>query len=142
MKNVLVDTGYWLAISNKNDSHHNSAIKWMLDNQNAGFRLATTWVVMCESFFLIKNCVSYQKSVELFEAYSRSEFDIYDLKIENSQRVIELMKKYEDIDIDLADITLVVLAERLGTGDILTVDDKDFGILRWDRKRRFKQLLR
>lgn len=37
---------------------------------------------MCESFFLIKNLVSYQAAVGLFESYSRSAYDIYDLKAE------------------------------------------------------------
>jgi len=141
LKNILVDTGFWLAINNKKDKHYDKSIKWMIDNQSMDYRLATTWVVMCEAFFLIKNCVSYQKAVGLFESYSRSEFDIYDLKKESSNHVIEIMKKYEDLDVDLADISLVVLAEQLNTGDILTVDVNDFSALRWNRNKRFKQLL-
>lgn len=142
MKNILVDTGFWLAINNHNDKHHNKSIKWMVDNQDANYRLTTTWIVMCEAFFLIKNCVNYQKAVSLFESYSRSEFDIYDLKKESSARVIDIMKKYEDLDVDLADVSLVVLADQLNTGDILTIDVNDFNTLRWNRNKRFKQLLK
>lgn len=97
---------------------------------------------MCESFFLIKNLVSFPKAVALFESYSRSEFDIYDLNKDQSIKVIELMKKYQDLDTDLADISLVLLAEQLETGEILTVDRNDFEALRWKQTRRFKQLLR
>ena len=85
--------------------------------------------------------MSYQQAVELFESYSRSEFDIFDLRKEESSRVITIMKKYEDLDIDLADISIVVLAEHLNTGDILTVDNNDFNALRWNRNKQFKQLL-
>ena len=141
MKNILVDTGFWLAINNPNDKYHKKAITWLLDNQDAKYRFVTTWIVMCESFFLIKNLVSYQQAVELFESYSRSEFDIFDLRKEESSRVITIMKKYEDLDIDLADISIVVLAEHLNTGDILTVDNNDFNALRWNRNKQFKQLL-
>ena len=142
MKNVLVDTGFWLAINNPNDKYYKKAMTWLVDNQDVNYRFVTTWVVMCESFFLIKNLVSYQKAVELFESYSRSEFDVFDLKKEQSIRVIEIMKKYEDLDIDLADITIVILAEQLNTGDILTVDNNDFNALRWNRNKKFKQLMR
>jgi len=142
LKNILVDTGFWLAISNPNDKYYKKAMTWLVDNQDVNYRFVTTWVVMCESFFLIKNFVSYQKAVELFESYSRSEFDIFDLKKEQSIRVIEIMKKYEDLDIDLADITIVILAEQLNTGDILTVDKNDFNTLRWSRNKKFKQLMR
>jgi len=142
LKNILVDTGFWLAINNSNDKHYKKAIDWLEDNQSANYRFATTWVVMCESFFLIKNLVNYKKAVALFESYSRSEFDIYDLEKEKSQRVIELMNKYEDLDIDLADISLLLLAEELNTGSILTVDTNDFNTLRWNKNKNFKLLLK
>ncbi len=116
-------------------------MSWLMNNQSKDYRFATTWVVMCESFFLIKNFVGYKKAVALFESYSRTEYDIYDLEKESIQRVIDLMKKYEDMDVDLADVSLVLLAEKLDTGDILTVDRNDFTALRWKKNKRFKQLL-
>jgi len=142
LRNILVDTGFWLALNNTNDKHHKRSYNWLYDNQNTDYRLATTWIVMCESFFLIKNLVNYNKAVELFESYAQSEFDIYDLQKNNSFRVLEIMKKYQDLNIDLADISLVVLAEELNTGAILTVDTKDFDTLRWNKNKSFKQLLR
>ena len=142
MRNILVDTGFWLAINNSKDTYHKKAVTWLADNHDANYRFVTTWIVMCESFFLIKNLVSYQKSVTLFDSYSRSEFDIFDLRKDQSTRIIELMKKYEDLDIDLADISIVVLAEHLQTGDILTVDSNDFDALRWNRNKHFNQLMR
>jgi len=141
LKNILVDTGFWLAINNANDAYYKKAMTWLVDNHDANYRFVTTWIVMCESFFLIKNLVSYQKAVELFESYSRSEFDIFDLRKEQSSKVITIMKKYEDLDINLADISMLLLAEHLNTGDILTVDKNDFNALRWNRNKHFKQLL-
>lgn len=142
MRSILVDTGFWLALNNNNDKHHKKALNWLIDKQNVDYRFATTWIVMCESFFLIKNLVNYNKAVELFVSYSQSEFDIYGLGKDDSMRVLELMNKYKDLDIDLADISLVILAEELNTGAILTVDAKDFDALRWNKNKVFKQLLR
>jgi len=42
---------------------------------------------------------------------------------------------------DLADASLVVLAESLGHGRILTTDQRDFHTYRWKTRRPFESLL-
>jgi uncharacterized protein len=42
---------------------------------------------------------------------------------------------------DLADASLVVLAEQLGHGRILTVDRRDFSVYRWQNNQPFENLL-
>jgi predicted nucleic acid-binding protein len=42
---------------------------------------------------------------------------------------------------DLADASLVILAEELGTGDILSTDQRDFGAYRWKSRKPFRNLL-
>ncbi len=49
-------------------------------------------------------------------------------------RASALMAKYHDLPMDFADATLVVLAERLGTPRIFTLDRKDFGAYRLGRR--------
>jgi predicted nucleic acid-binding protein len=45
------------------------------------------------------------------------------------------MSKYEDLPMDFADATLVVLAETLGTTSIFTLDRRDFGVYRIGRRK-------
>ncbi len=141
MKSIIVDTGFWLAINNENDRYHKAAISWLIENSDKPYRLVTTWLVLCEAFYLIKNLVSYSKATAFIETYHRQEFDVHDLSIEQSGRILELLKKYEDIDLDFADISIILLAEHLGSGELLTVDNRDFNILRWSRNKHFKNLL-
>jgi len=47
------------------------------------------------------------------------------------------MKQYHDLPMDLADATLVALADVLGISKIFTLDHKDFSIYRVKKKRRF-----
>jgi predicted nucleic acid-binding protein len=42
---------------------------------------------------------------------------------------------------DLADASLVVLAEELGSGRILSTDQRDFHTYRWKNRRPFHNLL-
>jgi len=47
------------------------------------------------------------------------------------------MAKYADVPMDFADACLVVLAERLGSDLIFTIDS-DFRVYRWKGRRSFR----
>ena len=42
---------------------------------------------------------------------------------------------------DLADASLVIVAEESGTGDILSTDARDLGAYRWKHRKPFRNLL-
>ena len=50
------------------------------------------------------------------------------------------MDRYEDLPMDFADATLVVLAEELDTRDVLTTDRRDFGVYRINGSKTFRIL--
>jgi uncharacterized protein len=51
------------------------------------------------------------------------------------------MEKYADLPMDLADASLVILAEFLGHGRILSTDIRDFNTYRWKQHKPFYNLL-
>lgn len=60
-----------------------------------------------------------------------------DLEINLYNRCRELMKKYYDLPMDLADATLVALGEEAGLSKVFTFDHKDFEIYRPKHRKRF-----
>jgi uncharacterized protein len=68
-------------------------------------------------------------------------FDIFDLDRYHYRRIEELMQKYCDLPMDLADASLIVLAEHLGHGRIFSSDLRDFNIYRWNNANPFENLL-
>ena len=52
-----------------------------------------------------------------------------------------LLRKYANLPMDLADASLVLLAEHLGHGRILSTDMRDFGAYRWKSRKPFKNIL-
>lgn len=56
------------------------------------------------------------------------------------RRCAALIEKYRDLDLGLADASVVAVAERLGTDRILTVDQRDFRVIRSARGRPFRLL--
>jgi uncharacterized protein len=51
------------------------------------------------------------------------------------------MEKYANVPMDYADATLVLLAERLGVFELLTLDRRGFSVFRSSRGKRFTLLL-
>jgi predicted nucleic acid-binding protein len=51
-----------------------------------------------------------------------------------------VVERYRDLELGLADASLVVLAERLGTTDVLTLDRRHFSALRMRKGKRFRLL--
>jgi predicted nucleic-acid-binding protein len=56
-------------------------------------------------------------------------------------KIERLMHKYADLPMDLADASLVILAEKLGHGRILSTDQRDFKTYRWKNHKPFQNLL-
>jgi predicted nucleic acid-binding protein len=51
------------------------------------------------------------------------------------------MEHYRDLPMDVADASLVILAEHVGSGRILSTDIRDFNSYRWKNRKPFKNLL-
>ena len=74
--------------------------------------------------------ISYERAVELFALMQTAAFQIVDLSKADRQRMHEIMQQYQDVELDIADVAQLVLAERLGITRIYTFDRRDFSIFR------------
>lgn len=54
---------------------------------------------------------------------------------------MSLMEKYQALPMDLADASLILLAESLNSGQILSTDKRDFRTYRWKNHYPFENLL-
>ena len=68
-------------------------------------------------------------------------FSIFSLRDAHLPRLNELMTQYADLPMDLADASLVLLAEHLGHGRIVSTDRRDFHTYRWKNHHPFTNLL-
>jgi len=135
---IIADTGFFLALANARDAHHETA-KQVLSH--IAEPLVTTWPVMTEACHLIANRLSAQAAETFVASAARGSFAVFDLQSTHLARIVELMAKYRQLPMDLADASLVILAEHLGSGRILTTDRRDFGTYRWKSRRPFKNLM-
>jgi predicted nucleic acid-binding protein len=136
---IIADTGFWLALANRRDEHH-AAARHVLDGLSE--RLITSWPVMTETCHLLSARLSMDACLAFVESARNGAFELFAVEPEHLPRVHVLMHKYRDLPMDLADASLVILAEALDSGRILSTDRRDFGAYRWKNRKPFRNLLR
>ena len=113
-----------IALFDRSDTHHVGVLNLLRDTPA---RYITTWPVMTEDSHMLDFDVRAQVDV-LRWVVSRGVI-VYEIDGESLSRIIELMEKYQDRPMDLADASLVVAAERLRINEIISIDS-DFDIYR------------
>lgn len=135
---IIADTGFWLALSDEKDSYHQAANQAF---QTYDEPLITTWPVMTETCYLLLDRKGVKAQVKFVSNYYQGLFSVFDLTPEHGETIAQLMQQYADLPMDLADASLVILAEHLGHGRIFSVDQRDFNTYRWKTKQPFQNLL-
>lgn len=131
---LLIDTSFFIALAKPADHHHVHAKK--LAKKYSKQEWVTTWPVITELSHLL---VAHSFEL-LLEEQLKGLFHIFSLSEEHLPAIIDLMKKYSDHEIDLADLSLIILAQHLSTGRILSFDQRDFSFLRWHDTKCFENL--
>lgn len=135
---VLTDTGFWLALFNANDKHHQRAANYMASCKED---LITTWSVITETVYMLGKRLDTNSQQAFIDLLKTDLVIIADAEKAHLVRVGALMQKYADLPMDLADASLVLLAEELGHGRILSTDQRDFQTYRWKNYEPFENLL-
>lgn len=135
MTRVLVDTGPLVAIVNESDGDHDrcaAELKKLADP------LLTTWPVVTEAIYLLGQTANPLDSRDaLLAAIDRQVILVTKVDREDVPRLRALLQKYRDLPMDLADATLVRVAERDGISQVFTLDRRDFEIYRIGRLETF-----
>ena len=75
------------------------------------------------------------------KSVARGGIQIHDIPAEALGHVAELMEKYADLPMDLADASLVWLSDQIGVRDVVTFDERDFSVYRLAGGKRFNNLI-
>jgi predicted nucleic acid-binding protein len=135
---IIADTGFWLALANSRDRFHTAAVR-ALDRLREP--LVCTWPVMTETCHVLASRLGIDAELAFVRSANDGAFSIFALEPHHLPRLHALIEKYRDLRMDLADASLVLLAEELGTGRILSTDQRDFGAYRWKSRKPFRNLL-
>jgi predicted nucleic acid-binding protein len=115
VQRIIVDTGPIVALLNRRDGAHAKAMAFFDDFDGVAF---TTWAVLTESWHLLPA----HHHDRLLTWLEQGGVRIAHVAEEDLARIRELVARYRDRPMALADATLVWLADRERLTDIVTLD--------------------
>ena len=123
---IVVDTSVVVAYMNAADDHHAAVARWL---DGADEDLATTPLIIAEVDHLVgvRGGRAAQRALHKDLAAGAYLIEWWPGAIAS---VVKIAGRYADTGLGLADASLVALAERLGTIEIATLDERHFRIVR------------
>ncbi len=135
MTRVLVDTGPLVAILSPRDEYHEACVATL---RNLSGPLFSCWPVITEAAWLLRK---WPRAVQqLLRSIDGELLEVLPLAGREGNEVSALMKRYEEIRPQVADASLIYLANREQIDTIFTLDRRDFSIYRSGRRRPFRIL--
>jgi len=124
MKSILVDAGPLIALFDSSDQYHKKSLQFIKDFQG---ELWTTWPVITEVCYML----NFNKEVQLnfLKWIERGGLKLFEFSDSNIFRFTELMEKFSDVPMDLADASLIVVSEIMNYKEIASIDS-DFYVYR------------
>ncbi len=137
MRIWLIDTGPIVAYLDATDPDH-ERVGSRLESFAGG--LATTSAVVTEAMYFVASARSGPR--RLAEFVSESGADVYNFcGAQELHAAVSLIEQYRDTPMDLADATLLLLAEALRVRDILTLDRRGFSAYRTRERKPLRMVL-
>jgi hypothetical protein len=130
---TLTDAGPLIAIIDAGDQDHQACLEAL---DRISFPLVTSWPAFTEAMYLLSRAGGGTGRNALWRLVLTDRLHVVDLSRPAVERSARLMEQYADRPMDLADATLVALAEELEEQTIFTLD-ADFHVYRLQGRRRF-----
>ena len=136
MQKTIIDSGPLIALFDGSDKYHKVVLNFIKEYKG---KLITSWAVITEVShmldFNLQVQIDFLKWCEVggIEIYNISQDEISDIRI--------MMEKYIDIPMDLADGTLMYIANKENIKNIVSINS-DFDINRILKKKSLRNLLK
>jgi predicted nucleic acid-binding protein len=130
---ILADTGFLVALFHPADRLAPFAREYLHKHRHP---LATVAPVIVETCFFLSSA----EKIELLDWTRRGGIAVFETPVETYPEIAAIIARYADRDIDLADATLIWLANASGERRVLTVDERDFSAYRLKQGRRFERV--
>jgi predicted nucleic acid-binding protein len=131
---ILTDSSILFAYYSAQDDYHRSVCKFF---EECSSELITSTACITEVMYLLSR--NYRTQNEFLKDLAQKLYRCIPLIAEDFSRIRELNEQYADLPADFADLSLIVISERLDIAAIATLDS-DFDVYRRYRKQPFERV--
>jgi uncharacterized protein len=132
---ILIDTGPLVALLSPRDIHHRACSEQAKDISGAVF---TSWAVVTEAAWLLRS--TPDGIGRLMQAINDRNIRCLHLDSQSHSWIANAAREYADLTPQLADLSLLYLAEQHHIEHIFTIDRRDFAVFRTSTGKSFALL--
>jgi predicted nucleic acid-binding protein len=130
---ILIDTGGLIAAIDPRQSHHVECARVIMRPQT---RILSPFV-LAELDYLITRNSGPMEARKLLQDVARGAYQLETFGADDVAAALAVIDRYADLDLGLADASIVVLAERYDCPSVLTLDHRHFRVVLGPRGRPF-----
>ena len=130
---ILIDAGPLVALADPLDAHHRQCVELATTLLNPQI---TTWPVLAEAAWIMRR--SQHFFLRLLPSFANGEIAIHQAGSEALTWMVDFMDRYWNMRAQLADASLMYVAEREQIDTVFTLDRRDFSVYRTSKNRGLK----
>lgn len=124
---IIADTSGLIAFFSESGHQHERVASWLDKNDDV---MVISPFVMAELDYLVATRKGVDAELAVLAELAGGAYELAEITTDDVATAGEVIARYRDLGIGLADASLVVLAQRYRTRTILTLDHKHFSVLR------------
>ena len=124
---IILDTSGLLAALDASDRHHAAAAAAL---REAGEPRLLSPFVLAELHYLLSTRVSTRIARALLDEVANGAYQLEPFGRDDIHAAGAVLDRYPALELGLADASILVLAERHGVSDVLTLDERHFRAIR------------
>ena len=136
MLKTIIDSGPLIALFDRSDKYHNKVLDFIKSYKG---KLVTSWAVITEVSHMLD--FNLQVQIDFLKWCEVGGIEVYDISQTEISNIRIMMEKYIDVPMDLADATLMYIANKENIKNIVSIDS-DFDIYRTLKKQSLNNLLK
>ena len=131
---LIADSGALYALYDADDEHHHP-VRQAIERERGTIVVPTA--ILSEIDYLLREFLGVQAELDFLESIQTGAFALEPFTNPDLERCRELIAQYRDLDLGLADASVMATAERFGVFRVLTVDERHFRAVVSKQKRPF-----
>ena len=127
-RKIIADTSGIIALLDRDDRYHHLAVEAIRNKQ-----IFIPVTILPEVDYLATKYLGERVARAFLTDITEGKYSLLPCQVEDIEKAIKIMSRYQDLPLGFVDASVVVLAERYSLTTILTIDYRHFNLIQSDK---------